>query len=229
MSADAKKIIVINGSPKAAAQSASGTLAVQAQNLFDTAGIETGVIRTGSAISDSAREADFAAMCAADALMFIFPLYYFCVPSKLMRFMEDYAAHVSREGGLSHRQHVYAIVNCGFPEPDINEEAIRVVRSFADHIGASFRFGISSGAGGMITEAKDAPFMKKAVALLDNALSQMAQDTLVPMPIPPENVSISLNFPRRLYFFMGNRGWYSMSRKNKLNKKDLYARPYQPV
>ena len=228
MSADTK-ILVINGSPKSVSQSVSGTLALQAQNLFNAAGLESSVIRAGSAINDSALEANFAAMRAADALLFIFPLYYFCVPSKLMRFMEDYAAHVAREGGLPRSQHVYAIVNCGFPEPDINEEAIRVVRSFAGHIGASFRFGVSSGAGGMITEAKDAPFMKKAAALLDNALSQMAQDTLVPMPVPPENMSISPNFPRRLYFFMGNRGWYSMSRKNKLNKKDLYARPYQPV
>ena len=229
MSAETKRIIVINGSPKASAQSTSGTLALQAQNLFSTIDIEAGVIRAGSAINDSALEADFAAMYAANALLFIFPLYYFCIPSKLMRFMEDYAAHVARKGGLSHRQHVYVIVNCGFPEPDINEEAIRVVRSFAGHIGASFRFGVSSGAGAMITEAKDAPFMKKAAALLDNALSQMAQDTLVPMPAPPENVSISPNFPRRLYFFMGNRGWYSMARKNKLNKKDIYVRPYQPV
>ena len=229
MSAVTKKIIVINGSPRAASQSVSGALAVQAQNLFGAAGIEASVIRAGSAISGNAREADFAAMRAADALLFIFPLYYFCVPSKLMRFMEDYAAYVAREGGLPRSQHVYAIVNCGFPEPDINEEAIRVVRSFAGHIGAAFRFGISSGAGGMITEAKEAPFMKKAVTLLEGALSLMAQDTIVPMPVPPGNVSIALNFPRRLYFFMGNRGWYGMARKNKLRKKDLYARPYQPV
>ena len=229
MSADTKKIIVINGSPKAASQSVSGALAVQAQNLFGASGIEASVIRAGSSITDNAREADYAAMRSADALLFIFPLYYFCVPSKLMRFMEDYAAYVAREGGLPRSQHIYAIVNCGFPEPDINEEALRVVSSFANHIGATFRFGVSSGAGGMLAEAREAPFMKKAVAKLEGAMTLMAQDTVVPMPVPPENVSIALNFPRSLYFFMGNRGWYGMARKNKLRKKELLARPYQTV
>ena len=229
MSAESKKAIIINGSPKAASKSVSGTLAVQAQNVFGAAGIKSSVIRATTSLNTGTYETAFTAMREADALLFIFPLYYFSVPSLLMRFMEDYAKYVSRMGGLPQSQHVYAIVNCGFPEPDINEEALRVMQSFAGHIGASFRFGVSSGAGGMICEAREAPFMKKTVMLLDDALSQMAQDTLVPMPVPPENVSISLNFPRRLYFFMGNRGWYGMARKNRLKKKELYARPYQAM
>ena len=228
MSVSTKKITIINGSPRAAAQSVSGTLAAQAQSLFGASGIESSIVRAGSAISDSAREVSFASMYESDALLFIFPLYYFCIPSLLMRFMEGYAAYVSSKGGLPRSQHIYAIVNCGFPEPDINAEALRVMQSFAHHTGASFRFGVSSGAGGMITGAKDAPFMKKAVALLDGAMLQMAQDTLTPMPVP-DNVSIGINFPRRLYFFMGNRGWYSMARKNKLKKKTLLARPYQNI
>lgn len=227
MNSGTKKAIIINGSPRSATQSVSGTLAIQAQSVFDAAGIESNVIRAVNRLNGGIHEADLAAMRSADALLFVFPLYYFCVPSLLMRLMEDYAAYAAREGGLPRRQHIYAVVNCGFPEPVINEEALRAVLSFANHIGASFRFGVSIGAGGMITEAREAPFMKKAVALLDDALSQMAQDTLVPMPVPPGNVSISPNFPRRLYFFMGNCGWYGMARKNKLKKKDMRARPYQ--
>jgi multimeric flavodoxin WrbA len=226
MSQTNKSFVIINGSPKTTPNSVSGGLAEHAANLFSNLGAHAETVRIRSSLSQEAGGGSFAAMRSADALLLIFPLYYFCVPSMLMQFLEDYAEYLLREGRPLPDQKVYAIVNCGFPEPDINEEAVRVIKSFAHQISATFRFGVRIGSGGMITEAREAPFMKKAIAQLDTALMQMAQDTA---EAPAEDVSISVSFPRKLYFLMGNRGWYGMARKNNLKKKTLYARPYQTI
>lgn len=228
MSTGIKKFVIINGSPKTSTRSVSGALAAQAADLFRTKGIETSVISARHSQNTGANESSFADMRGADGLLFVFPLYYFCVPSLLMRFMQDYADSLAASGGPSKPQQVCAVVNCGFPEPDINEEAVRVIQSFSRHISASFRFGVLLGCGGMIAEAKDAPFMKKAVQQMDQAFSQMAQDVLDGNEAARSNVSIAIKVPRKLYYFMGNRGWFSLARGNKLKKKDLYARPYAP-
>ena len=228
MSKNNREYIIINGSPKTAERSVSGGLATLAESFFQSAGLQTGVIHVRNSLRNGLYQSDFEDMHRADALVLIFPLYYFCLPAVLMRFLEDYAAYLAGVGGIDHGQAVYAVVNCGFPEPDINKEAIRVVESFARHIGAVFHFGVSIGSGGMIAEAGNAPFMKKAIAQLNGALKLMAQKSDNANP-PADNVSIAVSFPRRLYYFMGNRGWFAMARKNGLTKKALYARPYQTI
>jgi multimeric flavodoxin WrbA len=229
MSQENKSVVIVNGSPKAASRSASGGLSEQAKNLFEAAGLHASVVCARSSQSQGTQSSDFAVMLNADALLLVFPLYFFCVPAMLMRFMEDYAAYIACSGGPGRTQMVYAIVNCGFPEPEINSEAIRVVKSFAGHIGAAFCFSVSIGSGSMITEAREAPFMKKAVALLDEALRHMALEISCGVCEPAGNVSISVKIPRRFYYFMGNHGWYGMARKNGLKRKELGARPYQGV
>jgi multimeric flavodoxin WrbA len=215
-----QRIAIINGSPKVATQSVSGTLAAQAVRLFEGLDLQADIIQVRNLTSSEA-ETSFDAMRRADSLLLVFPLYFFCLPSMLMRFLEDYTGYLSREGRPSPSQKVYALVNCGFPEPDINGEAVRVVKSFAGHIGVTFGGGISLGGGGMFTEAREAPFMRKAIAQLDEALARIAQGTLA------VDVSIASPAPRRLYYFMGNLGWRSMARKNGLKKRDLFAQPYQ--
>jgi hypothetical protein len=55
----------------------------------------------------------------------------------------------------------------------------------------------------------------------------MAEDIINSAADPVEDISVTMNLPRRLYYFMGNRGWFSAARKNGLKKKDLYRKPYQ--
>ena len=71
---------------------------------------------------------------------------------------------------------VYAVVNCGFPEPGINLEAVRVIRSFSQHINAQFRCGVLIGGGAMLREARNAPFMKKSIKSLNDAFAAIARD-----------------------------------------------------
>ena len=209
---------VISGSPRTNGSTTSAFLAQLAEKKLISEGAVVQQIDARKSLKGDTR-ADFAAMAEADVLLFIFPLYFFCIPGLLMRFLQDYAAyHAQHAGGGAQR--VYAIVNCGFPEPEINTEAIRVIASFSRHIGASFGFGVGIGGGGMLRGAKDAPFMKSLFAGLDNALARMVRGE------SGEATMLAPRFPRRLYFMMGNMGWRQMARKKGLKKKELYKAPY---
>jgi hypothetical protein len=79
------------------------------------------------------------------------------------------------------------------------------------------------GKGGMVLNVKDAPFMKNK---LDKVFESIAEDIFRGSKEEKQNIIIDLSFPRWLYFFMGNRNWFSLARKNGLRKKDLYRQPY---
>ena len=63
----------------------------------------------------------------------------------MTRFLQDYAAFVKSQERTGKVPRVYAMVNCGFPEDEINGEALRVVESFSRSIGARYRFGLMIG------------------------------------------------------------------------------------
>ena len=220
------KIALISASPKADRNDAiSEYFASLLEERFRSESTEIHRINVRQSVWKEETEEAFKEMLDADAMVMTFPLYFFCLPGMLMRFLQDYDHHRAehKEGGKKAK--VYAVVNCGFPEPEINEEAVRVIRSFSEKTGAEFRFGVLIGSGGMLLGAKDAPFMKKTMAELNGAFERMKSDILVSGHM--KNAYISANFPRRLYLFMGDAGWRMLARKNGLKKKDLYRMPYQ--
>ena len=222
-----KNIVLINASPKINEPSASEYLVGVAQGHIDEDANNKIIINIRQSIKKHKTQEDFVAISKADAIIIAFPLYIFCMPGILTRFLEDYYKFCTEPGRASSNAKVYAIVNCGFPEPEINLEAVRVIRSFCHHVNAHFRFGVLIGGGGMLVGAKDAPFMKKTLGNLNDAFATIAQDIASTDFREIENINIAMNFPRRLYLFMGNRGWHSMARKNGLKKKDLYKRTYR--
>ncbi len=226
MSKQTSKVVLISASPKSGEPSVSEFLAsMTAGKLPDDMRISKIDVRRS--IFQKETERDFEAMLDADAIVFAFPLYFFCLSGMFMRFLQDYAAYRAQHSGKARSPKVYAAINCGFPEPEINGEALRVVKSFCSHTGASFRFGIMIGGGGMLLGAKDAPFMKKTMTKLDEALRLIAQDIADSSLLPIDDIMICVNIPKKLYFFGGNLGWGQMAKKNGLKKKDLYAQPYR--
>lgn len=222
-----KNIVLINGSPKVSLPSASGCLSKVCGKSMKSDDLQVLRVNVRESLTHKSWDEDFEMMLKADALVFIFPLYLFCLPGMMMRFLQDYYAFFRKKGGNAGKTKVYAVVNCGFPEADINREAMEVIRCFSKKIGADFRFGILVGGGGMLTDvAEDASFMKKTFAELENSFRLVAQDVQGSLPESLRNFSIQMSIPRKLYLFMGNRGWISMVRKNGLKKKHIYARPY---
>lgn len=221
-----KNVVLINGSPKINDEAASKFLTEAAGSHMDDSMCKKTFINVRQSFTLHKTCEDFEAISNADALIIAFPLYVFCMPGILTRFLEDYYKYYIENKKSKKSPKVYAIVNCGFPEPDINLEAVNVIKSFCRHINAHFRFGILLGGGGMLLGAKDAPFMKKTLNSLNNVFKTIASDIQSDNLDKMNNVSIPVNFPNWLYLFMGNKGWVFSVRKNGLQKKDIYGKPY---
>ncbi|MBC2729092.1 NAD(P)H-dependent oxidoreductase [Desulfosporosinus sp.] len=223
-----RNIVLVSASPKINEKSVSKELLVMAgshiiSDLFSKVFID---VRKSILTKNLAK--DFETLAKADVLIFSFPLYYFCMPGILTRFLADYHNYFNSRENAKKQVKVYAMVNCGFPEPEINLEAVRVIKSFSQHINAEFRFGILIGGGSMMIEAKEAPFMKKPILKLKSAFSSIAADIQHEDSTTMDSIYIGVDFPlyRRVYHYMGGRGWITLARKNGLKKKDLYKKPY---
>lgn len=221
-----KKVAVISASPKPEGQAASDFLAgIALETLRDDA-TDVQVINARQALARHTEQEAFRAMAEADALIIVFPLYVFCLPGITMRFLQSYSAYAAK---LETRREaaVYAVINCGFPEPGINEEAARVIARFAAAVGARYGFSILIGGGGMVTMSP--PPVKKMVLQYRETLRRIGAEIAAGKTGPRESVSLRVAFPRKLYFLMGNVGWRVMIRRNGRKPGDLYARPYLPA
>ena len=141
-------------------------------------GISKIIINVRQSLTHHQTQSDFDVISKADAIVIVFPLYIFCLPAMLIRFLEDYYHYYSKTRKIAGNQKVYAIVNCGFPEAEINREAVRVIQSFSRHINAEYRFGVLIGSGGMLIGAKGAPFMKTTLIKLQNAFDEIKNDSM---------------------------------------------------
>lgn len=221
-----KKVVLLNGSPRLEEKTASAGFLARVDGVLEDGEFEKHFVNIRKSLKNGPG-ADYTKLLEADAIVMAFPLYYFCLPGILMRFLEDYEKYFREHGGQKKPAKVYAIVNCGFPEPEINAEAVRVIGCFSRHVSAQLRFGVLIGGGPMISSAEGAGPVKKAYEKLDDAIRTLADDIRGELTQAPQNVLIQPSFPRRLYFLMGGMGWKRQAKKNGLRKADLYRRPYQ--
>lgn len=220
-----KRIVLVSASPKVDQDWAvSAFLAKRGEALLQNEEIEVITIPVRHALMHHETTQAFELLQQADALVLIFPLYFFCLPGMLTRFLQDFAANYPK---AETNAPVYAIVNCGFPEPEINLEAMRVVEQFAIQTGREFGGGVMIGCGGMVIVAKDAPFMRETFAQIDRLFVQIKENMMDQNQIHPMISLVAPKFPRQLYFIGGNAGWHSMARKNHVKQRDLYRKPYQ--
>jgi len=224
-----KDIVFISASPKINEHSVSKEFLDMAGSHINGEVFRKTFIDVRKSVSDHKLLEAFETLSKADVIIISFPLYVFCIPGLLTRFLVDYYNYYTASGLVKNKVKVYAIVNCGFPEPEINLEAVRVINSFSQHINAEFRFGVLIGGGPMMIAAKNAPFMKKAVQKLHDAFSSIVTDINHESSdkIEPIYIDFDFLFLRRFYLFMGGRGWIKLARKNRLQKKDLYKKPYR--
>ncbi len=220
-----KKIVLVSASPKTdQSWAVSAFLSKRGENILGDENTVVSIIPVRQVLLHHDTAKAYADLSQADAIILLFPLYFFCMPAMLTRFLQDFAAQYT---ATNHKTSVYAIVNCGFPEPEINREAMRVVACFAKQMGMRFGGGVMVGCGGMLLGAKDAPFMRPVFEQIDGMLLRAKHDCSSSMPEEPKISSVTVKFPRALYFMAGNAGWKSTARKNHLQVKDLYRRPYE--
>ena len=80
--------VIISASPRIGDQSTSAFIASLGGKKLTDEGICVHQIDARKSLK-SDTQADFIRMHSADALVFIFPLYFFCAPGMLMRFLQD--------------------------------------------------------------------------------------------------------------------------------------------
>lgn len=222
-----KNIVLINASPKMTDKSLSKYLNKMVSEEFDLARACQTFIEARKSIANHTTLDDFNKLKEADAVVITFPLYFYGLPGILMRFLEDYYLFTMNQGNPSKNPKVYAIINCGFPEPEINRDALRVIGSFCRHINAQFRFGVLIGGGGMLLETKEAGFMKKTNQSLEKAFAKIAQDIQDNHLEKIDTIHVVIKFPKVLFKIMGSLNWIQAAHKNGLKKKDLYRQPYR--
>ena len=220
-----QSVVFLSGSPKVKQDEAvSDFLAKRGAKLLADDSLDARVICVRETLLHRQTEEAFAAVQSADAIVVIFPLYFFCMPAMLTRFLQDFAA---KEPKATKDCAVYALVNCGFPEPEINLEAMRVVEQFALQTGRSYGGGVMIGCGGMILGAQGAPFMREVMKQIDALFARVDADLSHAASIELKIVATVPKFPRTLYFLAGNAGWRSSARKNHLKNQDLFQTPYR--
>lgn len=223
-----KKIVLIDASPKINEKSVSKYLTdIVAKHIDEGTAVKT-CINIRQSFTKHEIQENYKILINADAVIIAFPLYIFCMPGILMRFLQNYYQFYLENAKQSTNPKVYTIVNCGFPEPEIDLEAVRVISSFCRHINAHFRFGILIGCGGMLLGAEGKPVMKRVVQKLNYAFSEISKDIQNTNIEKKDNIIISaMNFPEWIFRFLMNAfGWASMASKNGLKRKDLYRKPY---
>jgi putative NADPH-quinone reductase len=83
-----KNIVLINGSPKINEESVSGYLVSKLSDRIGTDGINKIIVNVLQSLTKHQTEHDFEFISKADAIAIVFPLYIFCVPAMLTRFLE---------------------------------------------------------------------------------------------------------------------------------------------
>ena len=222
-----KNIVFINGSPKVGEPSTSRHLVDMALPHFDGANANKIIIDVQKSMANHNTEKDFEAILNADAVIIAFPLYMFGLPGMLIKYLEDLHTFYMQKGLPDKDTRVYAIVNSGYPEPEVNLEAVNVIRSFCQHINAHFRFGVLVGGGPLLLSQGNSSATKKPLKSLSDAFTAISEDITRNDIQNIDNFIIPISFPRKLYLFMAGRTWLPMARKNGLKKTDLSRKPYQ--
>ena len=101
----------------------------------------------------------FLKIAKADVLVFAFPLFAYSLPGALMRLVEEYWNFIQNGNTYNKNAAVYAVINCGFPVPTINREAVRVIKNLCSRLNIKWRFAVCISTGPVVVVTKKIPFL----------------------------------------------------------------------
>ncbi|MFP4563414.1 MAG: NAD(P)H-dependent oxidoreductase [Spirochaetia bacterium] len=200
-----KRLLFLNGSPRGKAATSFRFLEGIAGRLpTDTYHIEmiTAPARAGKTVPREILET----LNRCDTAVISFPLYAYSLPANLTQFFEEYSKAYGKavSGNVDVSVHdrtprLYTVVNSGYYDPEVNREALRVMRHFAGRNGFSYRFGAAFG-GGMVTAMLEKiPLVNRRLLMVYKALIEDLADDGV---YRGEDFYIRPFIPKRVMLFM---------------------------
>ncbi|MEN6368409.1 MAG: hypothetical protein ABFD77_01765 [Thermotogota bacterium] len=184
------RVCLVNGSLRGPKASSNHFLACL-ERFLDPAKIEVAHLAVRAKLPNGYPEETLARLSAADAVVLAFPLFSYCLPGATIRLLEEWAHYADAHPAAKHTR-VYVLVNCGYADPKVNDEAIHVVRNFCARLGLEWRFAIEIGCG-------PAVLMLAPIDLrLRRALQSMAADLQTTAPEAKDNVYLWPLLPRIL-------------------------------
>lgn len=218
-----KKVCFINGSPRGI-QSSSLVLIKELEKMMSNEEYNKFCITVANSNTHDVTT-DFNNMLDSDMLIIAFPLYYYALPGLLTEFLEGYSQYAQRISS-SKKSKVYAIINCGFPEPSHNDNAAQIIENFCNRSNFHWRFALEIGTGGIIKGTETMPMQGFFKSNIYNGLKALYTDIQKNENIYLQNLHAKAKFPNWLYLLQGSRGWLTMAKKNGLTKSDLNRTPY---
>ena len=219
------RALLLVGSPRMQ-KSTSSSLGSYLFEQLSLRGVETETIYLYKAITAIERmNALRAAVDSADLVVLAFPLYVDTLPAPVISVFENIVMHCK---GNSKLTRFAAIVNCGFPEAQQNDNAIAVCSEFARSAGFEWMGGLSLGQGEGLVSAKPLNALGGQGAPIRQALEIAAGALAIGQPVP-DNAQALLSkslMPVWMYKLGGTVGWKMKSRKYGTQKL-LKATPYK--
>ncbi len=216
------KIALLSGSPHL-----NGSTSMKMLNLLKSrlgADCSAEVVEAGKSILQNNQQQDYLRMDAADAIVIAFPLYVYCLPGALTEFLVGYSEHRNSRGKPA-QQKVYAVINCGFPESRINDDAAHVIKRFCQEASASYRFSVMIGSGGMLQPLKMLPSVQKTWREIGSAFDRMIRD-IREGRTGPDDIHLDSRLPKKLFYRIGQTNFAVIARMNGVTKKQLFKKPY---
>ncbi|MFP4020287.1 MAG: NAD(P)H-dependent oxidoreductase [Halanaerobium sp.] len=227
-----KKAILLIGSPKGI-ESSSASLGTYLLNKLEKYDIETEILQLYSEIANQIKEKMFLDKIEeADFLVLAAPLYVDTLPAKVIKALTLIAENrkkINRDNLDYGKLKSFAvIVNCGFPESEQNETALKIYQEFARKAKLKYLGGIAIGMGGAVSGKSLSEMGGMAKDLLEG-LDQAADDIVRNRGLSDsliEKTSKPLISQKWLYTLVGNFNWRFQALKNGVYMK-INDRPYK--
>jgi hypothetical protein len=214
-------IVLLNGSPRAGGSTSRKLLDLFMKQL--SADCKGTVIEVGKSILHKTQLQDYTHMERAETIVIAFPLYVYCLPGALTEFLLGYREYMNN-GGKPATQKIYAVINCGFPESCINNDAALVIKRFCEEIHATYRFSVLIGTGGMLQPLKMMPSVNKMWKNFGSAFNQIICDMRDKKV--SADIHIDSRLPKKLFYFIGQTNFTMIAKKNGINRKEILRKPY---
>jgi len=152
-------------------------------------------------------------VAGTDLVIFSSPLYVDALPAAVTQLLEVLHRRLDKH----HRaegQRLVAISNCGFPEAEQNEIALRIYRAFARQSGFTWAGGLALGGGEMIKQRPLEPSgpSRPVVEALDATAGALVDGDPVPQEAADKMAGPLI--PVWIYRAMGNMGWHYQALRN---------------